>query len=277
MCRIERGAFAMEGTNRKNQRTVRVGDRLVGAGQPPIRIAGPCAVESRSQMLAIARLVAEAGADMLRGGVFKPRTSPYDFQGLGWEGLAYLREAGDKTGLPIVTEVVDPADIGRLAEQVDLIQIGSRNMYNYALLKALGSAGRPVLLKRGMSATLKEWRMAAAYIEESGNRDIILCERGIRTFAEHTRNTLDLAAVPAMKQLTGLPVVVDPSHGTGIRELIVPMTRAALAAGADGVMVEVHHQPDKALSDGAQSLDPEGYREWVAAFDRIADACAGKG
>lgn len=248
-----------EQTNRK----VIAGGVSIGGGSLPVRIAGPCAVESKEQIFEIAEIVKAAGADFLRGGVFKPRTSPYDFQGLGWEGLAFLKAAGLRTGLPIVAEVMDASQIDRLAEQVDMIQIGSRNMHNYALLKAVGGAGKPVLLKRGMSATLREWILAAEYIAANGNSEIVLCERGIRTFSQYTRNTLDLSAVPIMKKETGLPVLVDPSHGTGLRELVIPMSRAALAAGADGIMVEVHNRPDEALSDGDQSLWPKDYEALV--------------
>ncbi len=252
--------FHIDGTDK----TVIAGGVRIGGGNVPVRIAGPCAVESRKQIIEIAEIVKKAGAEFLRGGVFKPRTSPYDFQGLGWEGLEYLKEAGEKTGLPIVTEVLDPYHIDRLVGQIDLIQIGSRNMHNYALLKAVGETGKPVMLKRGMSATIREWILAAEYLAASGNGEIILCERGIRTFSDYTRNTLDLSAVPVMKKETGLPVVVDPSHGTGLRELVVPMSKAALACGADGIMVEVHNNPEKALSDGPQSLLESGYRKLVS-------------
>jgi 3-deoxy-7-phosphoheptulonate synthase len=255
--------FHIDGTDK----TVMAGGILVGGGNMPIRIAGPCAVESREQIIKIAKIVKAAGAEFLRGGVFKPRTSPYDFQGLGWEGLEYLKEASYLTGLPIVTEVLDQNHIDRIVEQVDLIQIGSRNMHNYALLKAVGETGKPVLLKRGMSATLREWILAAEYLASSGNGQIILCERGIRTFSDYTRNTLDLSAVPIMKKETGLPVLVDPSHGTGLRELVVPMSKAALACGADGIMVEVHDNPEEALSDGEQSLMAEDYRNLVSEIE----------
>ncbi len=248
-------------------KSVFVGGVPIGGGSLPVRIAGPCAVESRKQIIEIAEIVKKSGAEFLRGGVFKPRTSPYDFQGLGWEGLKYLKEAGEKTGLPIVTEVLDPYHIDRMVEQVDLIQIGSRNMHNYALLKAVGETGKAVILKRGMSATLREWILAAEYLAASGNGNIILCERGIRTFSDYTRNTLDLSAVPIMKKETGLPVLVDPSHGTGLRELVIPMSKAALACGADGIMVEVHNNPEKALSDGPQSLMEDGYTRLVSEME----------
>ncbi|HKL11138.1 MAG TPA: 3-deoxy-7-phosphoheptulonate synthase [Clostridia bacterium] len=255
--------FHIDGTDK----SVFAGGVAIGGGNVPVRIAGPCAVESREQIIKIAQIVKSAGAEFLRGGVFKPRTSPYDFQGLGWEGLEYLKEAGNLTGLPIVTEILDQNHIDRLVEQIDLIQIGSRNMHNYALLKAVGETGKPVMLKRGMSATLREWILAAEYLAASGNGDIILCERGIRTFSDYTRNTLDLSAVPIMKKETGLPVVVDPSHGTGLRELVLPMSKAALACGADGIMVEVHNNPEKALSDGPQSLMEEDYKKLVSEME----------
>ena len=228
-------------------------------GKIPIMIAGPCSVESREQVMQTAIELKEQGFHVLRGGVFKPRTSPFDFQGLGLKGLEYLKDAGDHVGVPIITEVMDEHNIEAMAEYADILQIGSRNMYNYPLLKAVGKAKRPILLKRGMSATIKEWKMAAEYIAQYGNVNIILCERGIRSFDSYTRNTLDLAAVPIMKMETGLPIIVDPSHGTGIKALMLPMSRAALACGADGLMLEVHHDPKSALCDGEQSLTPEAY------------------
>lgn len=244
-------------------RAVKVGDLTLGAGNRPVMIAGPCSVESREQVIETALSLKEIGLDILRGGVFKPRTSPFDFQGLGLEGLEYLREAGDRAGVPVVTEVTDVSLLEPVAALSDIIQIGSRNMYHYALLKEVGRLGKPVLLKRGMSATIKEWTLAAEYIAQSGNTDIILCERGIRTYESKTRNTLDLSAVPLMQQETGLPILVDPSHGTGLRELILPMSRAALACGADGLMIEAHIRPEEALCDGPQSLSPEQYRKLV--------------
>lgn len=248
-------------------RTVQVGKLMFGGEQSrPVMIAGPCSVESEMQIMATAKAVYDTGADMLRGGVFKPRTSPYDFQGLGIKGLELLRQAGDVFGLPIVTEVMDEANLAVVTRFSDVIQIGSRNMYNYTLLKAVGGIDKPVLLKRGMSATIQEWIMAAEYIAAHGNVQIILCERGIRTFDTYTRNTLDLTAVPIMKTETGLPVIVDPSHGTGKRALVLPMSKAALAAGADGLMVEVHIDPSNALSDGPQSLSPEDYQKLVDAI-----------
>jgi len=237
---------------------IQVGDRLVGDGKVSI-IAGPCAIEGRESFLEAALAVKEAGADMLRGGAFKPRTSPYSFQGLGEEGLKIMAEARDLTGLPLVTEVMDQKSISMVAEYVDLIQVGARNMQNFFLLRELGKVDKPILLKRGMSATIEEWLMAAEYILGSGNPRVILCERGIRTFETYTRNTLDLSAVPLIKNLTHLPVMVDPSHGTGKRELVEPMSLAAVACGADGIMVEVHPDPTNAWSDGPQSLLPEDF------------------
>ncbi|WP_265528214.1 3-deoxy-7-phosphoheptulonate synthase [Sphingomicrobium marinum] len=235
---------------------IAIGDAVIGGGKFAL-IAGPCAVENAEQVQASAEAAKKAGARVLRGGAYKPRTSPYSFQGHGPEGLDLLREAGDKVGLPIITELVDTRDLDLLAEKADAIQIGTRNMQNFELLKAVGGAGKPVMLKRGMAAKIDDLLMAAEYIMASGNDDVILCERGIRTFETATRNTLDLAAVPLLKQKSHLPVIVDPSHGTGKRELVAPMALAAAAAGADGVMVEVHYDPPSALSDGPQSLYPD--------------------
>lgn len=235
-------------------RIIEVKNVLFGGGEPII-IAGPCSVESREGIMEIALTLKPMGIHVLRGGVFKPRTNPYDFQGLGYRGLEYLKEAADAIGVPFVTELMDENALEAFVEMVDIIQVGSRNMYNYSLLKALGKTQKPVLLKRGMSATIHEWIMAAEYLASEGNPNVILCERGIRTYDTYTRNTLDLSAVPIMKMETGLPIIVDPSHGTGRRELIVPMSKASLACGADGLMIEVHPNPDCALSDGPQSLD----------------------
>lgn len=243
------------------QIVVKVGDLKIGGNNPPVIIAGPCAVESRQQVMETALALKEISIDILRGGVFKPRTSPYSFQGLGLEGLKYLKETGEKIKVPVITELMDEKNLEAVVEYSDIIQIGSRNMYNYSLLKEIGRIDKPVLLKRGMSASIKEWIMAAEYIAAYGNKNIILCERGIRTFEVYTRNTLDLAAVPIMKGETGLPVIVDPSHGTGRRELILPMSKAALACGANGLMIEVHIDPQKALSDGQQSITPEQYKK----------------
>lgn len=241
------------------KRIVRVGALEVGHPNQPLYIAGPCSVESEDQVMRTALALKDKGIHVLRGGIFKPRTSPYDFQGLGLEGLKLLRAAADAIGVPIVTEIMDETHIDAVAAQADILQIGSRNMYNYSLLKAVGAVQKPILLKRGMSATIKEWIMAAEYIAANGNDQIILCERGIRTYDTYTRNTLDLAAVPIMQAETGLPVIVDPSHATGIRQLIGPMSRAAIAAGADGLIIEVHIDPDTALCDGPQSLTPDEY------------------
>jgi len=228
----------------------------VAVGRDLVVIAGPCSIESEEQMIASAHAVKDAGADMLRGGAFKPRTSPYAFQGLGLRGLKLLAKAGRQTGLPIVTEVIDPRDVSWVAEFADVLQIGTRNMQNYSLLKEVGQTGRPVLLKRGMYSTLEEWLNCAEYILSEGNPNVILCERGIRTFETYTRNTLDLSAVPAIKELTHLPIIIDPTHSTGRVSLIGPMSMAAVAAGADGLIIEVHYKPDEALCDADQALTP---------------------
>ncbi|QGP93714.1 Phospho-2-dehydro-3-deoxyheptonate aldolase [Neomoorella glycerini] len=241
---------------------VPVGELTIGGHQVHI-IAGPCAVESREQLLETAMAVREAGATMLRGGAYKPRSSPYSFQGLAAKGLEFLAEAREVTGLPVVTEIMDPALVTAVAQVADVLQIGSRNMQNFALLQAVGRTQKPVLLKRGLSATIEEWLLAAEYILTEGNSQVILCERGIRTFETYTRNTLDLSAVPAVKHLSHLPVIVDPSHGTGRKFMVAPMARAALAAGADGLMIEVHPNPQEALSDGPQSLTPEQFARLV--------------
>lgn len=225
----------------------------IGAA-PPVLIAGPCSVESRDQIFACARRVATAGGHILRGGCFKPRTSPYSFQGLGYAGLELLRQAGDACGLPIITEVMDADQVEPVAELADILQIGSRNMQNFTLLKAVGRASRPVMLKRGMMSSVDEWLAAAEYILAEGNPEVILCERGIRTFETSTRNTLDLSAVPVVRERTHLPVIVDPSHAVGVRRWVEPLAMAALAVGAHGVMVEMHPSPEEALSDGEQSL-----------------------
>ncbi|MCD6335349.1 MAG: 3-deoxy-7-phosphoheptulonate synthase [Candidatus Latescibacteria bacterium] len=235
-------------------------------------IAGPCAVESREQLMTIAEHVKEAGAHGLRGGAFKPRTSPYSFQGLGEEGLKYLREAGERFGLLVVTEVMDRGQIALVSEYADVLQVGARNMQNYTLLTELGKQPKPVLLKRGMAATVEDWLMSAEYVMAAGNHQVILCERGIRTFERYTRNTLDISAIPVVHKLSHLPIIADPSHGTGIREKVLPMARAAVAAGADGLMVEVHHDPNHAKSDGAQSLLPEQFRELMREIRIIVKA-----
>ena len=232
-------------------------------------IAGPCAVESRDQTLAAAQMARSAGATILRGGAFKPRTSPYAFQGLGVEGLEILADVGTATGLPVVTEVVDARDVGVVAAHADMLQVGTRNMANVGLLRAVGTCGKPVLLKRGMNATLQEWLMAAEYVAQRGNLDIVLCERGIRTFETSYRNTLDISAVPAIQAMSHLPIVVDPSHAAGRKDLVVPLARAAIAAGADGVLVDVHPHPELALCDGPQALDGTELRELATAVRRL--------
>lgn len=247
-------------------------DGFAIGGEEIVVIAGPCSVESRTQILEIAQAVREAGAHALRGGVFKPRTSPYSFQGLGEEGLEYLAEARALTGMPIVAEVMAVSQVALMEKYVDVFQIGARNMQNFSLLRKAGKTRKPVLLKRGMSATLEEWLTAADYVLSGGNTQVVLCERGIRTFATHTRNTLDLSAVPAVKELSHLPVIVDPSHGTGFRQYVAPMALAAVAAGADGIMVEVHNDPDKAKSDGGQSLYLEQFSELMQAIPAVAKA-----
>lgn len=233
-------------------------------------IAGPCSVESREQCLTVAEQIAKAGCKLFRGGAFKPRTSPYSFQGLQEEGLKILAEVRDKFNLGIVTEAIDTETIGLVAQYSDVIQIGARNMQNYSLLRKAGKQKKPVLLKRGMSATLEEFLMAAEYIMAEGNKQVILCERGVRTFANHTRNTLDLSAVPFVKRTSHLPILADPSHGTGKRDKIIPLSRASLAVGADGLLVEVHHDPANALSDGPQSITPEMFIELMDQMRLIA-------
>jgi len=243
-----------------------IGGKKVGV------IAGPCTVENRKMLLETAKIVKDAGAVALRGGAFKPRTNPYSFQGLMEEALEYLAEAREKTGLGVVTEAMSVEHIKLVEKYADVIQIGARNMHNFVLLKAAGEAKKPILLKRGFSATLTEFLLAAEYILSSGNRDIMLCERGIRTFEDHTRNTLSLSAVPFLHEQTHLPVIVDPSHGTGKRSLVVPMSRAAVAAGADGLLVEVHPDPEAALTDGGQSLYPDDFRNMMKELTQIAEA-----
>jgi len=242
---------------------------LIGGKRIPV-MAGPCAVENRTVLTNIAEKVKAGGASFLRGGAYKPRTSPYSFQGLGEEGLKYLAEAREKTGLPIITEIMDPRDLDVIVRYSDIIQIGARNMQNFRLLLEVGSAQKPVLLKRGLSSTIKEWLMSAEYIMSRGNHQVMLCERGIRTFETATRNTLDLSAVPVLKQLTHLPVVVDPSHGVGKRDLVAPLTKAAVAAGADALIIEVHTNPEEAMSDGDQSLKPDQFEKLMQELKPIA-------
>ena len=250
---------------------IRVGDVEIG-GKEVIIAAGPCAVESREQLMTIAEAVKKSGAKLLRGGAFKPRTSPYSFQGLGEKALRYLREAADKFGLYVITEVIESGQVELVGQYTDIFQVGARNMQNFTLLRELGKVHKPVMLKRGMSATIEEWLMASEYILSGGNREVILCERGIRTFENYTRNTLDISAVPVVKKLSHLPVFTDPSHGTGIRNKVIPMARASIAAGADGIIVEVHHDPEHALSDGAQSLYPDQFDEMMRELKIIAKA-----
>ncbi len=241
-------------------------------GKKIVLIAGPCSVENEKQLFTTARAVKDAGADMLRGGAFKPRTSPYAFQGLGEDGLKILAAAREKFGLPIVTEVLDTRHVELVNKYADCYQIGARNMQNFELLKEVGRTNKPVLLKRGLMSTINEWLMSAEYILSNGNMNVILCERGIRTFETATRNTLDISAVPVVKSLTHLPVIVDPSHGTGKKNIIDAMSRAALAAGADGILVEVHPKPEEALSDGEQSLLPIEYAKLVTSLKNVAKA-----
>ncbi|MEO6326375.1 MAG: 3-deoxy-7-phosphoheptulonate synthase [Thermoanaerobaculia bacterium] len=250
---------------------VSIGGVAVG-GHRVVVIAGPCAVESKEQTITIARAVKEHGADLLRGGAFKPRSSPYSFQGLGEEGLKILAEARDATGLPVVTEVLDTATVELVAKYADCLQVGARNMQNFELLKRVGQSGKPVLLKRGMSATLEELLLAAEYILAEGNSNVVLCERGIRTYSDFTRNTLDLSIVPAVERLSHLPIVVDPSHGTGKRNKVAPMSRASVAVGADGIAVEVHHKPEEAWSDGPQALTPAMFAQLMSEIRPIAVA-----
>lgn len=241
----------------------------IGDGTPVV-MAGPCAVESKEQLFEAAEIVKKAGAQFLRGGAYKPRTSPYAFQGLEIEGLKYLAEARERTGLRVVTEVTTVEAIERVVEYADMLQIGARNMQNFGLLKEVGKCGKPVLLKRGLAATIDEWLNAAEYIMNAGNPNVVLCERGIRTYETYTRNTLDLSAVAAVKHLSHLPIIVDPSHGTGKWRMVKPMAFAAIAAGADGLMMEVHPNPAKALSDGPQSLTPENYAEVMRGVQKIS-------
>lgn len=241
-------------------------------GNDVVIMAGPCAVESESQIFTVAEKVAQAGATILRGGAFKPRTSPYSFQGLGEEGLKLLRAAADKYKLKVITEVMDKSQIELVEKYADILQVGARNMQNFTFLKELGNASKPVMLKRGLAATIEEWLMSAEYILSGGNQRVILCERGIRTFETATRNTLDIGAIPVIKKKSHLPIIADPSHGIGIRDKVIPMARACVAAGADGIMVEVHHDPDHAKSDGAQSLFPDQFDQLMKEVRIIAEA-----
>jgi 3-deoxy-7-phosphoheptulonate synthase len=258
---------------RPEKTVVRVGDATIGGDDLAI-IAGPCAVESRAQALAIAQAVQKSGARFFRGGAFKPRTSPYAFQGLGEEGLMILAEIRETYGLKIVTEALDEPGVDLVERYGDIIQVGARSMQNFTLLKRVGKSGLPVLLKRGPAATLDEWLLAAEYIMSEGNYQVVLCERGIRTFAQHARNTLDLAAIPAVRRLSHLPVIVDPSHGTGKNHMVTPLARAGVAVGADGLIVEVHDQPAQALSDGAQALTLDQYERMVSEVRSIHEVIA---
>ncbi len=257
-------------------RTFKAADTVVNVagvevgGTEVIAMAGPCSVESREQVGIVARSVRDSGARILRGGAFKPRTSPYSFQGHGEEGLRWMREAADATGLAVISEIMDVRSLEMMLGYVDCLQVGARNMQNFDLLKELGRVRKPVLLKRGLSATIEEWLLSAEYILAGGNGQVILCERGIRTFENATRNTLDISAIPVVKKKSHLPIVVDPSHGTGLRDKVIPMARAAIAAGADGLLIEVHNNPDKALSDGAQSLYPEQFDRLMSELRIIA-------
>lgn len=258
--------------NDEIQKTIiKVNGTTIGGDQVAV-MAGPCSVENEEQMILAARAVKEAGAQILRGGAFKPRTLPYSFQGLGEKGLELLAMARKETGLPIITEVMSTEDVELVEGYADILQIGARNMQNFSLLKKVGRATRPVMLKRGMSATFNEWLGCAEYILSEGNPDVILCERGIRTFEQITRNTLDISAVPIIHQISHLPIVIDPSHGTGTKSLVDPMSRAAVAAGADGLMIEVHPYPEQALCDGAQSLSPEEFQSVMKNIKPIVTA-----
>ncbi len=245
-------------------------ETVVGNGKLMI-IAGPCSVESEEQIIEVAKRVKDAGATMLRGGAFKPRTSPYSFQGLKYDGLELLKKAREATGLKIVTEIMSTEDIDVFEKDVDVIQVGARNMQNFDLLKKLGKLDKPILLKRGISATIEEWLMSAEYIMSEGNQNVILCERGIRTYETATRNTLDISAIPIIKKLSHLPIIVDPSHAAGIRELVAPLSKAGIACGADGLMIEVHNNPEKALSDGKQSITPDMFDEIMSEIKPIVN------
>jgi 3-deoxy-7-phosphoheptulonate synthase len=255
---------------------VPIGKGVVVGGEKVVVIAGPCSVENESQIIDVAQKVKEAGAHALRGGAFKPRTAPYSFQGLGKKGLEMLAEAGRKTGLPIVTEVMSPEDVKTVAEYADVLQVGARNVQNFPLLKKLGKTNKPILLKRGMMTTIEEFLLAAEYILAEGNPNVILCERGIRTFETATRNTLDISAIPVLKKKSHLPVIVDPSHATGYWEYVPPMCYAAIAAGADGLIVEVHTNPEEALSDGTQSLKPEKFKNMMENLSKFVKAVGRK-
>lgn len=257
---------------KKENSVVKINKKVSFGGKKIHVMAGPCSVESEQGMRSIARKLKKVGATVLRGGAFKPRTSPYDFQGLGEEGLKYLSAAGKEFGLATITEVMDPRDLELICPYVDILQIGARNMQNFSLLKEVGKTKKPVMLKRGMSATVKEWLMSAEYILSNGNFDVMLCERGIRTFETATRNTMDINAIPLVKQLSHLPVIADPSHGTGVRDLVASIAQASVAAGCDGLMIEVHENPEEAFSDGSQSLTPKSFTGLMNSLEKIASA-----
>ncbi len=260
---------------KKENTVIKIGDVILGSNEI-VTIAGPCAVESEKQIMTIAEIVKDAGAKILRGGAFKPRTSPYSFQGMGEEGLKLLRKAGDEFDLAVITEVMDPGRIDLIYKYTDIFQLGSRNMQNFPLLRELSKVDKPVMIKRGMSATIDEWLMAAEYILASGNERVMVCERGIRTFETSTRNTFDLSAIPVIHQRSHLPIIADPSHATGIRDKVIPMALAAVAAGTDGLMVEVHHDPSSAMSDGPQSLLPEQFKDLMSQVRKIAEVIGRK-
>lgn len=266
--------FKLTSRNFKQENTIiRIKDVTIGGNEIPV-IAGPCSVESKDQLFTIAEIVAKTGAKILRGGAFKPRSSPYSFQGLGEDGLKYLREAADKNNLLVITEVIEPSQINLVDKYADIFQVGSRNMQNYPLLIEVGKTTKPVMLKRGMAATIEDWLLSAEYILSNGNPNVMLCERGIRTFETYTRNTFDLSAIPVVHKRSHLPVAADPSHATGLRDKVLPMARAAVAAGADALMVEVHHDPENALSDGPQALLPDQFNEMMRQIKQIAEVIA---
>ncbi len=271
--RVMRVSEPFKKANRKfhpDNTVIQVGNTTIG-GKKLAVIAGPCSVESEAQITQVAQAVKDAGANILRGGAFKPRTSPYSFQGMEFEGLELLEEAKRETGLPIVSEIMSPKHVEVFDYAVDIIQVGARNMQNFDLLKELGKAKKPILLKRGLSSTIEEWLMSAEYIMAGGNENVILCERGIRTFETYTRNTLDLSAIPAVKKLSHLPIVVDPSHATGMNWMVTPLAMSAIAAGADGIMIEVHNDPKNAKCDGAQSITPDAFADMMAKLKQVAE------
>jgi len=268
--------FKLASRSYKNENTeIKIKDVVIGSDEV-IVMAGPCSVENEEQIFKLAEIVSKAGAKILRGGAFKPRTSPYSFQGMGEEGLKLMRKAADKHGLLVITEVMETSHIDLIESYTDILQVGARNMQNFPLLRDLGKTTKPIMLKRGMSATVEELLMSAEYILASGNQEVMLCERGIRTFETYTRNTFDLSAIPVIHKRSHLPIIADPSHATGLRDKVIPMARAAVAAGADGLMVEVHHEPEKALSDGPQALLPEQFTELMEQVKAIAEVIGRK-